>query len=889
MTDLILSSLKAVAGSSLRAFCETFAWIQNKWDAEQEGFRPHVYQSKIIEIEEWCEANDVPCRIVGLKPRRGGSSTVAIAILYHRLKKALRRACILGGSDYQGNMMFKMLRLMARKDRSTKERANVLDKEARFPNGSYCLRVNASGEDAAVSGGFTFLHVTELAKWAQDGVAAAAPVLSAALKCVPFLPGTTIIIESTAEGRGDEFSRIYETGITFEELKAGKVGYVKVFAPWFEFDDAVLEAARMNINSETDLTGEEQELSKQYNLTWQHIAWMRYTIKDQCHESFDEFKRDYPFNDVECFTLSGARVFSITALQQMRAKLTSFPSIPGTLDIRDRIAFEKGDPVAVAFRPCSPEEARLVVIEQPRDGMKYVIWLDTMTGASAATGDDPDNHSCGVWRAGFFHQGVWMPPKAVALLVGDWALYLRSKKFVFIVDPDVLTEMVWRLALFYGNCLVAGEINSDRGTLMSIHQKGGKVYFQKQWNKREQTETNSMGWKTDEHSRNRLIAELGKGIREYANFDPLHGQSKERVEIYLAPVLDECESFVRKSKGREEAMAGKHDDCFVAGTQILTPIGQRPIEAVLVGDLVITRNGPRKVIATRNKIKPVIFNLGLTGTPDHPLITPFGEISLSIADDKTMLYIWNSFARRIEKRSFIEAKNIIAIPTQNADSTEFIFGNMINGKRLLFRFIARCGLTFAGLFQMDLSFITRTMTLCITKAQILSCYLAVSTSLTTCPNPSEELYPPQLEENKRHESRLRCASGVGNFHTKLGLLWHKILRVSSSRSASFSVRVAALGSSQKCEEESTVHEVAKPGSTTGRHTQNCMVYNLQVEGSPEYFANNILVHNCVIGCGIGLCCLDQATTYHRVQGTRIGDPFEDQDENQNKRVRGTYT
>lgn len=457
-------------------------------------------------------------------------------------------------------MMFKMLRLMARKDRTTQQRANVLDKEARFPNGSYCLRVNASGEDAAVSGGFTFLHVTELAKWAQDGVAAAAPVLSAALKCVPFLAGTTIIIESTCEGTGDEFHRIYSTGITFEELKAGKVGYVKVFAPWFEFSDAVLDPSRMDISSEADLNPQERELAKQYNLSLAQIAWMRYTIKDQCHGSFDEFKRDYPFNDVECFTLSGSRVFSIQGIQAMRSLFTSFPVIPGVLDVRDKVAIEKGDPTAINFRPTSPEEARLVVVERPVDGMKYVVWLDTMTGASAATGEDPDNHSCGVWRAGHFKQGVWMPPRAVALLVGDWALYLRSKKFVFIDDPDILTEMVWRLAVYYGNCLVAGEINSDRGTLMLIHQRGGKVYFQKQWNKREQKETNAMGWKTDEHSRARLIGELGKGIREYTNFDPVHGPSKERVEVYLPPVLDEYESFIRLSTGREEAMSNKHDD-----------------------------------------------------------------------------------------------------------------------------------------------------------------------------------------------------------------------------------------------------------------------------------------------------------------------------------------
>jgi hypothetical protein len=120
--------------------------------------------------------------------------------------------------------------------------------------------------------------------------------------------------------------------------------------------------------------------------------------------------------------------------------------------------------------------------------------------------------------------------------------------------------MVWRLALYYGNCLVAGEINSDRGTLMSIHQRGGKVYFQKQWNKREQMETNSMGWKTDESSRRHALGELGKGIREYANFNPITGHSKERIEVYIAPILDEFECFIRRSNGREEAMAGKHDD-----------------------------------------------------------------------------------------------------------------------------------------------------------------------------------------------------------------------------------------------------------------------------------------------------------------------------------------
>lgn len=562
----LASLIYVAARQSLRAFVESFAVIQLKNDSEIEGYKPHAYQSKIIEIIEWCESNSVPCRITGLKPRRGGSSTISITALYHALMKSMRRALILVGKDYQGMMMFKMLKLLADKDRTTKNRAKVLDTEARFPNGSYCVRVNASGEDAAVSGGFTFMHVTELAKWAQEGCAAASAVLSNALKCVPFLPGTVIIIESTAENSGDEFHRIYSTGITFEQLKAGAVGYVKVFAAWFEFNDHILDPKSMGIESIEDLTHEERELSGEYHLSLEQIAWMRYTIKDQCHGSFDEFKRDYPFNDTECFMLSGSKVFSMVGLKKMRDMLPSFPPIAGVIDIRDPLLLAKGkaEPAAVTFRPTSPDNCKMILIEYPTEGMKYVIGGDMMTGASSAIGENPDNHSIVVWRTGYHQAGKWYPPRSVAMLIGDYAEYLAKKKYTLIWDQDILTEEVYRLALFYGNAMVCNEINTDRGMAMTLRERGINVLVQKQWNKREQKETNSLGWKTDQFSRGKLIGELGKGIREFANFDPLTGHSKERIEIYLAPILDECEAFVRLSSGREEAMQGKKDDNVIA-------------------------------------------------------------------------------------------------------------------------------------------------------------------------------------------------------------------------------------------------------------------------------------------------------------------------------------
>jgi hypothetical protein len=96
--------------------------------------------------------------------------------------------------------------------------------------------------------------------------------------------------------------------------------------------------------------------------------------------------------------------------------------------------------------------------------------------------------------------------------------------------------------------------------------------------------------------------------------------------------VDEIDSYVYREMSREEDIARDEPDprcvdhgCFPAGTLVLTPEGERPIEEIEDGDLVVTPNGPERVSASaltgvdRELVEIVHEQGSLVCTPDHPV------------------------------------------------------------------------------------------------------------------------------------------------------------------------------------------------------------------------------------------------------------------------------
>jgi intein/homing endonuclease len=91
--------------------------------------------------------------------------------------------------------------------------------------------------------------------------------------------------------------------------------------------------------------------------------------------------------------------------------------------------------------------------------------------------------------------------------------------------------------------------------------------------------------------------------------------------------------------------------CFVAGTLISTPNGNVPIETIKTGDIVYNAFGESIVKNTFSKISydllKITFNNNstITCTPDHPFFTNKGWLTAKELTDETILYRWEGKIR----------------------------------------------------------------------------------------------------------------------------------------------------------------------------------------------------------------------------------------------------
>lgn len=540
-TDVVREDLKWDFVSQF----ESFLKIERKGG---EIVRPvaNVHQSRLDAATKAAHEQGRPCRIIALKPRQKGSSTGSVGIGHVRLKAKRGRGLIAGGKHFQGANLFRILKTYADYDELDPKSCKVMDMEARYQSGSMMQRITLANGDAGRSGTYQVLIVTEAAYLAEEGVANADVVLDGLLKCVPMEPDTIIIVESTANGASGYFYDVWQGGITLEEFEAGKAGYVKIFSAWFEFDDSRLDPASMGICSEDDYTNAEADYAEKWSLDMEQVAWMRYAIKEECRGDFEKFQQDYPSDPESAFLRSGRCVFDAAGMEHQEKIVTVRPREFGYLSYN-----EKAD--RVQWVRTEERQGMGVRWETPRVGCRYLVSVDSASGADQTGSDDPDSHSVLVHRAGYFQNGQWAEPAMVMrniLVPGNKPLSLCCWW-----ANDVLIEEVWRMARYW-QALIVPEENHDRGLIEALKLRGDVDIYQREvFNRRENTKMNALGWQTTVKTRPMIIEKLATTIREAGN-----GEIGQGYEVRCPWCIAQMKNFGTKPNGRMEALVGHDDD-----------------------------------------------------------------------------------------------------------------------------------------------------------------------------------------------------------------------------------------------------------------------------------------------------------------------------------------
>lgn len=529
----------------------------------------NILQQRVVEVLEYCLEHNLPCRIVVLKPRQKGISTITTAILYWMLHRFRMKALLVGGKDKQWQNLLQMVKRYHGNDTFEWGFGGAVGAEGGvWDNGSILQTETAGGKDPGRSGTFQVMLLTEIGSWAREGVRSGKSVITALNACVDFRPKTIVIAESTSSGAAGVFKEdLWDMAVEFEDFKRGirkPGGWVRVFAGAFEFGDEDPldpgETAADVLSGIGARNDEEKRREAEYIRTLKLTAgqvkyWRRLLM--ECANDPEKRDMEYPPTPDDAFRAASECRFNMGGLKRLldEALLASTTTLQcGMLDQpsaqRDVYVWRKTQTV---------DEANFWLNELPITGCRYSISIDNAGGRATETDQrDTDHHAVTVLRDGYFRDAgggrqQWMPPAVVA-----------TTKEEQRVDIDILADWVYRLYCFYGRPLVIPEANNDRGLILLLRKKNVRIYEQTQpaTKKEAAKPSGKLGFWTrgseGEGTRRWIIEDMARRIREVAT-------TGDGVFIPFPWIVRQLMAFrTNPETGKDEAMAGYHDDWVLA-------------------------------------------------------------------------------------------------------------------------------------------------------------------------------------------------------------------------------------------------------------------------------------------------------------------------------------
>lgn len=476
------------------------------------AFKLNGAQEKLYGVFTNLAKQRKPIRIIVLKARQMGFSTLVQAIFFKLASTSYNRDCaIVAHSEQATAKIFKKSKYfydtLTPCLRPQLKASNA--QEIRYGKLNSSLRCyTAGGADIGRGSTIHALHISELAFWSKDK----ADIMLGIVQAVPNTPESIIVIESTANGY-DYFKELWDKAVS------GESDYYPLFVGWHELDEY-----RMPYTS-FELTAEEKRLQAIYNLDNEQLAWRRWCIANNCGGDEAKFRQEYPINPEEAFIASGQCIFDQANIIRRIEELQSTAKKPMRGEFAYTIRRDAyGEHIEDIGWVDNPNGA-ISIYSEPKRGYPYVIAGDT-------AGDGSD----------------YFIGQALDNTTGEQVAVLRHQ-----YDEDRYAAQMYCLGKYYNNAMIGIEANFSTYPIKHLEKLGyTNQYMRESVDSITHKVNMKYGFKTTSLTRPLIISELVRIARE--NIELINDTA----------TLKEMLTFVRNESGRAEAMQGKHDDTVLA-------------------------------------------------------------------------------------------------------------------------------------------------------------------------------------------------------------------------------------------------------------------------------------------------------------------------------------
>lgn len=489
-------------------------------------FLPNSSQMRVLDEIQKARKAHQPIRIVLLKSRQMGCSTLAQALIYAFCSmRGNYNGFVIADDEEGASLLFGMNEIfwefMDKNHRHMCPRKkNSSEKKMVFSNKRSGIYVEtANNRRAGRKYTLHAVHCSEAAFWKNFK-----ETMRGLMQAVPDKPETFVIVESTANGTND-FCKFWRRVV--RERAEGTTQWIPIFLSWKDHEEyrRPFKSEYEKRMFEGGLSGKEIEIRKEHGLTLEQLHWRRWKISNDFQGDEEGFMVEFPLSDSEAFQSTAKNVFPEKVIKAHQSTITP-PRMIGEVSMDDRRPF---------FMP--QQDGRLKIFELPKQGHRYVIGIDS---CEPAMGSD-----------------------YAAMEVIDRTTWTQVASFHGKVPPEVLGEYAVCLGLYYRMAMLCPEINGPGfSTLAKLMELGYPNVCRRMRTVIDEksmqiVETEELGFRTDGKSKQTIIRELAEGLRNCL------------FVIRNQVTLDEASTYVVKDVVEDGhvkygADDGYHDDDLMA-------------------------------------------------------------------------------------------------------------------------------------------------------------------------------------------------------------------------------------------------------------------------------------------------------------------------------------